>query len=98
MIKESLKRVGLTGFFKEEAIFGRDSEALNRVNGKKHKIISEEMRSEDISYEEAIFVDDSKRNIDECKEDGTCRTLHVHERSGLTEQDLAFLESGLIKK
>ena len=56
------------------------------------------MRSEDISYEEAIFVDDSKRNIDECKEDGTCRTLHVHERSGLTEQDLAFLESGLIKK
>jgi len=98
VIKESLKRVGLIGFFKEDAIFGRDSEALNRVNGKKHKIISEEMRSEDISYEEAIFVDDSKRNIDECKEDGTCRTLHVHERSGLTEQDLAFLESGLIKK
>ena len=98
VIKESLTRVGLIGFFKEEAIFGRDSEALTRFKGKKHKVISEEMGSESISYEEAIFADDSKKNIDECEADGTCRILHVHERRGLTEKDLVFLETELIKK
>ena len=98
VIKESLARVGLTDFFKEEAIFGRDSEALKRFSGKKHKVISEEMRSGKIGYEEAIFVDDSKKNIDECEADGTCRILHVHERHGLTEKDLVFLETELIKK
>ena len=98
VIKESLARVGLTDFFKEEAIFGRDSEALKRFSGKKHKVISEEMRSGKIGYEEAIFVDDSKKNIDECEADGTCRILHVHERRGLTEKDLVFLETELIKK
>ena len=96
VIKESLTRVGLIGFFKEEAIFGRDSEALTRFKGKKHKVISEEMGSESISYEEAIFADDSKKNIDECEEDGTCRILHVHERRGLTEKDLVFIENELI--
>ena len=35
-------------------------------------VISEEMRSGKIGYEEAIFVDDSKKNIDECEADGTC--------------------------
>jgi len=98
VIKESLARVGLTDFFKEEAIFGRGSEALKRFSGKKHKVISEEMRSGKIGYEEAIFVDDSKKNIDECEADGTCRILHVHERRGLTEKDLVFLETELIKK
>ena len=56
------------------------------------------MRSGKIGYEEAIFVDDSKKNIDECEADGTCRILHVHERRGLTEKDLVFLETELIKK
>ena len=98
VIKESLTRVGLIGFFKEGAIFGRDSEALKRFRGKKHKVISEEMDSGSISYEEAIFVDDSKKNIEECEEDGTCRILHVHERRGLTEKDLVFLEKELIKE
>ena len=98
VIKESLARVGLTDFFKEEAIFGRGSEALKRFSGKKHKVISEEMRSGKIGHEDAIFVDDSKKNIDECEADGTCRILHVHERRGLTEKDLVFLEAELIKK
>lgn len=98
VIKESLTRVGLIGFFKEGAIFGRDSEALKRFRGKKHKVISEEMDSGSISYEEAIFVDDSKKNIEECEEDGTCRILHVHERRGLTEKDLVFLENEFRKK
>lgn len=97
VIKESLTRTGLIGFFKTEAIFGRDSEALTRFKGKKHKVISEEMDSESISYEEAFFVDDSKKNIDECEEAETCRILHVHERRGLTEEDLLFLEGGLKK-
>jgi len=97
VIKESLTRVGLIGFFKEGTIIGRDSEALNRFKGKKHKVISEEMHSEGISYEEAIFVDDSKKNIEECEEDGTCRILHVHERRGLTEEGFLFLEGGLKK-
>jgi hypothetical protein len=97
VIKESLTRVGLIGFFKEGTIIGRDSEALNRFKGKKHKVISDEMHSEGISYEEAIFVDDSKKNIEECEEDGTCRILHVHERRGLTEEDFLFLEGGLKK-
>ena len=98
VIKESLTRVGLIDFFKEEAIFGRDSEALKRFKGKKHMVISKEMRSGSISYEEAIFVDDSKKNIDKCEEDGTCQTLHVHERRGLTEKDLVFLENEFMKK
>ena len=98
VIKESLTRVGLIDFFKEGAVIGRDSEALKRFRGAKHKIISEEMGSGSISYEEAIFVDDSKDNIEKCVEAGTCRTLHVHERRGLTEKDLVFLESELIKK
>ena len=97
VIKESLTRVGLIGFFKEGTIIGRDSEALNRFKGKKYKVISEEMDSESVSYEEAIFVDDSKKNIDECEKDGTCKILHVHERRGLTEEDLLFLEGGIKK-
>ena len=98
VIKESLARVGLGDFFAKDAIIGRDSEALKRFKGQKHKVISEEMGSRSISYEEAIFVDDSKKNIDECEADGTCRILHVHERRGLTEKDLVFLETELIKK
>ena len=98
VIIQSLTRVGLIGFFAKDAIFGKDSEALKRFRGAKHKVISEEMRSGSISYEEAIFVDDSKKNIEECEEAGTCRTLHVHERHGLTEKDLVFLESELMKK
>ena len=97
VIKESLTRVGLIEFFEEGAIFGRDSEALIRVKGQKHKVISEEMDSERISFKEAIFADDSKKNIDECEKDGTCRILHVYERRGLTERDLVFIEGGLNK-
>jgi len=98
VIKESLTRVGLIDFFNEGAIIGRDSEALKRFRGAKHKVISEEMVSGNISHEEVIFVDDSKDNIEKCVEAGTCRTLHIHERRGLTEKDLVFLESELIKK
>ena len=98
VIKESLTRVGLIDFFKEGTVIGRDSEALKRFRGAKHKVISEEMGSGSISYEEAIFVDDSKENIEKCAEAGTCRTLHVHERRGLIEKDLVFLENELMKK
>ena len=98
VIKESLTRVGLIDFFREEAIFGRDSEALKRFRGKKHKVISEEMRLGKIGHEEAIFIDDSKKNIEECEEDGICRFLHVYERRGLTEKDLLSLENELIKE
>ena len=96
VIKESLTRVGLIDFFKEGAVIGRDSEALKRFRGAKHKIISEEMGSGSISYEEAIFVDDSKDNIEKCVKAGICQTLHVHERRGLTEKNLVFLENELI--
>jgi len=98
VIKESLTRVGLIDFFNEGAIIGRDSEALKRFRGAKHKVISEEMHSGSISSEEAIFVDDSKENIEECEKAGTCRTFHVHERRGLTEKNLVFLENELMKK
>jgi len=98
VIKESLARVGLADFFAKDAIIGRDSEALKRFKGQKHKVISEEIGSRSISYEEAIFVDDSKKNIEECEEARICRILHVHERRGLSEKDLVFLESELIKK
>ena len=98
VIKESLARVGLVDFFVKDAIIGRDSEALKRFRGQKHKVISEEIGSRSISYEEAIFVDDSKKNIEECEEARICRILHVHQRRGLTEKDLVFLESELIKK
>ena len=98
VIKESLTRVGLIGFFIEGTIIGRDSEALKRFRGAKHKVISEEMGSGNIGHEEAIFVDDSRENIEKCVEAGTCRTLHVHERRGLTEKDLVFLENELMKK
>ena len=98
VIKESLTRVGLIDFFAKEAIFGRDSEALKRFRGKKHKVIFEEMRLGKIGHEEAIFIDDSKKNIEECEEDGVCRILHVYERHGLTEKDLLFLENELIKE
>ena len=98
VIKESLTRVGLIDFFREGAIFGSDSEALKRFRGKKHKVISEEMRLGKIGHEEAIFIDDSIKNIEECEEDGTFRFLHVHERRGLTEKDLLGLESELIKE
>ena len=98
VIKESLTRVGLIDFFAKEAIFGRDSEALKRFNGAKHKVISEEMRSRHISYEEAIFVDDDQKNIKACAEAKICRTFHVHEEGGLTEENMAFLETGLTKE
>ena len=55
------------------------------MKGQKHKVISEVMDSERISFKEAIFADDSKKNIDECEEDGTCRILHVHERRGASQ-------------
>ena len=98
VIKESLIRVGLIDFFAKDAIFGRDSEALKRFRMAKHKVISEEMGSGNIGHEEAIFVDDSKENIEKCAEAGICRTLHVHERRGLTEKNLVFLENELMKK
>ncbi len=98
VIKESLTRVGLIVFFREDAIFGRDSEALQRFKGAKHKVISEEMISGNIGHEEAVFVDDSKKNIEKCAEAGICRTLEVHERHGVTEKDLVFLENELIRK
>ena len=66
VIIESLTRVGLIDFFAKDAIFGKDSEALKRFRGAKHKVISEEMGSGNISHEEAIFVDDSRENIEKC--------------------------------
>ena len=98
VIKESLTRVGLIDFFKEGTIIGRDSEVLKRFRGAKHKVISEEMGSGNIGHEEAIFVDDSRENIEKCTEAGACRTLHVHERRGLTEKNLVFLENELMKR
>ena len=56
------------------------------------------MRLRHISYEEAIFVDDDQENIKACAEAKTCRTLHVHEEDGLTEENMIFLETGLTKK
>ena len=56
------------------------------------------MGSWNIGHKEAIFVDDSRENIEKCVEARTCRTLHVHERRGLTEKDLVFLENELMKK
>ena len=96
VIRESLTRVGLIDFINEGAIIGRDSEALKRFRGAKHKVISEEMVSGNIGHEEAIFVDDSKDNIEKCVKAGICQTLHVHERRGLTEKNLVFLENELI--
>jgi FMN phosphatase YigB (HAD superfamily) len=98
VIKESLERVNLIDFFDGDAIYGRDSEVMRRFRRAKHEVISEEMRLRHISYEEAIFVDDSQRNIKACAEAKTCRTLHVHEEDGLTEENMVFLEAGLTKK
>ena len=98
VIKESLKRVGLINFFEEDAIFGKDSEIMRRFRGAKHKIISEDMRSRNFHHDEAIFVDDDQKNIKKCVDAGICRTLHVHEVGGLTEVNMAFLETGVTKK
>jgi hypothetical protein len=98
VIKESLERVGLIDFFEADAIYGQDSEVMRRFRGAKHEVISEEMRLRHISYEEAIFVDDDQENIKACAEAKTCRTLHVHEEDGLTEENMVFLEAGLTKK
>ena len=91
VIKESLERVGLIDYFKADAIFGRDSENMRRFRGAKHKVISEEMRSRHVSH-------DDQKNIEECANAGICRTLHVHEEGGLTEGNMVFLETGMIKK
>ena len=98
VIKESLKRVGLINFFEADAIFGRDSEIMRRFRGAKHKIISDEMRSRNFHHDEAIFVDDDQKNIKKCVDAGICRTLHVHEAGGLTEGNMAFLETEVTKK
>jgi len=98
VIKESLERVGLIDFFEADAIFGRDSEVMRRFRGAKHKVNSEEMRSRHFSHDQAIFVDDDQKNIEECANAGICRTLHVHEEGGLTEENMVFLETGMIKK
>ena len=98
VIKESLERVGLIDYFKADAIFGRDSENMWRFRGAKHKVISEEMRSRHVSHDQAIFVDDDQENIEECENAGICRTLYVHEEGGLTEGNMVFLETGMIKK
>ena len=70
VIKESLERVNLIDFFEPDAIYGRDSEIMRRFRGSKHEVISEEMRSRHISYEEALFVDDDQKNIKACAEAG----------------------------
>ena len=97
VIKESLERVGLIDFFEADAIYGQDSEVMRRFRGAKHEVISEEMRLKHISYEEAIFVDDDQENIKASAEAKICRTLHVHEKDGLTEENMVFLEAGLKK-
>ena len=98
VIKESLERVGLNGFFEADTIYGRDSEIMRRFRGAKHKVISEEMRSRHFSHDQAIFVDDDQKNIEECANAIICRTLHVTEEGGLTEDNMVFLETGMIKK
>ena len=95
VIKESLERVDLIDFFETDAIYGRDSEVMRRFRGAKHKVISEEMNLRHIRYGEAIFVDDSQKNIKACAEAKTCQTLHVHEENGLTEGNMMLLEAGL---
>ena len=70
VIKESLERVNLIDFFEPDAIYGRDSEIMRRFRGSKHEVISEEMRSRHISYEEVLFVDDDQKNIKACAEAG----------------------------
>ena len=98
VIKESLERVDLIDFFETDAIYGRDSEVMRSFHGVKHKVISEEMSLRHISYEEAIFVDDSEKNIKACAEAKTCQTLHIHEEGGMSEENMVFIESGLKNK
>ena len=98
VIKESLERVDLIDFFDTDAIYGRDSEVMRRFRGVKHEVISEEMSLRHISYEEAIFVDDSEKNIKACAEAKTCQTLHIHEAGGMSEENMLFIESGLKNK
>ena len=98
VIKESLERVGLIDFFEIDAIYGRDSEVMRRFRGAKHKVISEEMRSRNIPYEETLFIDDDQGNVEKCANAGICRTLHVHEEGGMTEENMEFLETGMIDK
>ena len=98
VIKESLARVGLIGFFEADGIIGRNSKIMGRFRGAKHKVISEEMRSRNIPYEEAFFIDDDQGNVEKCANAGICRTLHVHEEGGMTEENMEFLETGMIDK
>ena len=98
VIKESLARVGLIDFFEADAIIGRDSEIMRRFRGAKHKIISEEMRSRNIPHDEALFIDDDQGNIKKCANAGICRTLHIHEEGGITEENMEFLETGMNEK
>ena len=80
-IQPHLDAVGLSAHFDDDCIFGQDSPELKMVGFVKARLIDAIMRSNEWSFSDVLFVDDSIDHIDRART--VCRTLHVMERGGM---------------
>lgn len=92
VIKSALDRIGGLGqFFGAESIIGRDSALMRRSRHNKGRAIAALMKQNCFSYDQALFVDDTKKNIRQAQ--GICSTLHVSTMSGMSEANMRSIES-----
>ncbi len=92
VIRESLERVWLGDLFGEDSIFGNDSELMVENRSEKGLVVREQMRLRQQSFDQVIFVDDDKGNIDFCENEEICQTLHINHESGMTVDDMGVIE------
>ena len=92
VIRESLERVWLGDLFGEDSIFGNDSELMVENRSEKGLIVREQMRLRQQSFDQVIFVDDDKGNIDFCENEEICQMLHIDHESGMTVDDMGVIE------
>jgi len=94
VIKKALDRIGTLGqFFGAESIIGRDSAIMRRNDNDKGAVISVLMKSNGMRFEQALFVDDSARNIKSAQ--GICSTLRVCARKGMDGANMRAIEQRL---
>merc|ERR1719206_141589 len=91
VIRTALERIGGLGeFFDAESIVGRDSVLMRRCEHNKGRVIATLMRRSGIGYEQALFVDDTAKNIKSAH--GVCLTLRVSALTALSEADMRTIE------
>eukprot|EP00485_Elphidium_margaritaceum_P013156 CAMPEP_0202694718 /NCGR_PEP_ID=MMETSP1385-20130828/8512_1 /ASSEMBLY_ACC=CAM_ASM_000861 /TAXON_ID=933848 /ORGANISM="Elphidium margaritaceum" /LENGTH=318 /DNA_ID=CAMNT_0049350617 /DNA_START=90 /DNA_END=1043 /DNA_ORIENTATION=+ len=97
VIKQALTRVNLYRFFKHpnEMIIGRDHKDMVKFNKSKAKIIESLMQKKNLKFDQALFVEDSLSNVQQCQSKSLCKTVHISNRDGMTLEQMHTIEKGI---